>query len=447
MAPLEPWEKVLVNTEAFTETVHGKLDCVDCHNGMESGEKDEAHKNLIANPSSDPEQFCGECHPDVVLHAANNLHSNLEGYWTVLDTRSGSQNHPELQEMFGNHCASCHASCGDCHVSQPTSVGGGLIDGHIFNATPSMTRNCTACHGSRVGNEYMGKHEDIKADVHFRQGRMQCVNCHNGNEMHGYPQDCGSCHVGPEEAELAPPEHRYDGVQSPRCESCHAVVSVGEDNIMMHEVHGSDLSCQVCHSVPYTSCDGCHVSVSDSTGNPFFRTEGSYLGFYIGQNVNQNYDRPYEFVTVRHVPVATTSFEYYGDNLLTDFNELPTWTYATPHNIQRNTPQTESCDSCHNNPDLFLTIDKVNEAEVFANADVIVDVVPLPVVEILASVVAQPVDHVMYTIHMCSTCHVAEGSLLKVTESHSGFADDGCDICHARPESERATDQSSEQIP
>ncbi len=29
-------------------------------------------------------------------------------------------------EMFGNHCDSCHATCGECHVSQPNLVGGGI---------------------------------------------------------------------------------------------------------------------------------------------------------------------------------------------------------------------------------------------------------------------------------------------------------------------------------
>ena len=433
MAPLEPWEKVLVSMEDFGETVHGQINCVTCHNGIQSDEKEIAHTDLITKPSNDPGQFCGECHPDIVTHSENNLHSNLDGYWTVLDERSGTTDHADLQEMFGNHCASCHASCGDCHISQPTSVGGGFIDGHLFKRTPSMTRNCTACHGSRVGNEYMGKHEDIKADVHFRQGRMQCVDCHDGKEMHGYPQDCETCHQGPEESVLGSPEHRYEGIQSPSCESCHAVVAVGADNIMMHEIHGGDLSCQVCHSVSYTSCDGCHVAVSDQTGNPFFRTEGSYLGFYIGRNVNRSFDRPYKYVTVRHVPIAITSFEFYGDDLLPDFDQLPTWSHATPHNIQRNTPQTETCNSCHNNPEIFLTADKVAEHELLANEPVIIREVPLPVADLLSRNFSQPENHMEFNVSMCASCHVGENSIYSVPENHGVFKGDGCEMCHVKP--------------
>ncbi|MEI2421919.1 hypothetical protein V6O07_16705, partial [Arthrospira platensis SPKY2] len=55
---------------------------------------------------------------------------------------------------------------------------------------------------------------------------------------------------------------------------------------------------------------------------------------------------------------------------------LPTWTYATPHNIQRNTPQTASCNACHGNADIFLTEDKVSPETLQANQPVIVPEVP-----------------------------------------------------------------------
>jgi thiosulfate/3-mercaptopyruvate sulfurtransferase len=149
----------------------------------------------------------------------------------------------------------------------------------------------------------------------------------------------------------------------------------------MHTVHGSDLSCQVCHSVTYTSCDGCHVAVSEKTGNPYFETENTYFTFLIGLNPQRSYTRPYKYVPLRHVPVSPDSFSFYGENLLPNFNAMSTWVYATPHNIQLNTPQTESCNACHGNADLFLTADKVNPEEADANSDVIVPEVPAPVDE------------------------------------------------------------------
>jgi thiosulfate/3-mercaptopyruvate sulfurtransferase len=217
-------------------------------------------------------------------------------------------------------------------------------------------------------------------DVHFRQGRMTCIDCHTGHELHGQPAECETCHEGPEASGVAPADHRYAGVQSPRCETCHVSVAIGQDDIEMHQQHGGDLSCQVCHSINYTSCDGCHVAVSETTGNPYFATDASYLDFKIGLNPLQSYDRPYEYVTLRHVPVAKDSFAFYGDDLLPYYDALPTWVYTTPHNIQRETPQAESCASCHGNADLFLTIDDLAPDEIEANLDVIVTSVPRSII-------------------------------------------------------------------
>jgi thiosulfate/3-mercaptopyruvate sulfurtransferase len=261
-------------------------------------------------------------------------------------------------------------------------VGGGFFNAHLFEKTPPMTRSCTACHGSRVGNEYLGKNEGYPGDVHFRQGRMNCVDCHDKNALHGTQADCTSCHTAPEDAAAMPPaDHRYMGTQSPSCESCHPQAAAGLDDVEMHLQHGADLSCQVCHSITYTSCDGCHVAISESSGKPFYETQGTYFTFLIGRNTQKTYSRPYDYVPVRHIPVDPESYAYYGDNLLPGFSLLPTWAYATPHNIQTTTPQTESCNACHGNAALYLTADKVRPEELEANLDVIIEEVPVQVEE------------------------------------------------------------------
>jgi thiosulfate/3-mercaptopyruvate sulfurtransferase len=116
--------------------------------------------------------------------------------------------------------------------------------------------------------------------------------------------------------------------------------------------------------------------VSETSGNPFYEVAESWFTFMIGRNPRQSEDRPYDYVPLRHVPIDPESFAYYGDNLLPDFDAQNTWRYATPHNIQRNTPQTESCLNCHENPDIFLTADKVASEELEANMNVIVEEIP-----------------------------------------------------------------------
>lgn len=362
MAPLEPWEKVYI-TEDYFDSIHAQASCVDCHGGVQVADKAAAHEGLITDPAADAEKVCGTCHGDQTATYANALHSTQAGYWDSFVARGADISDPALNTMFDNHCATCHTSCGECHISQPNNVGGGLLDGHNFVKTPPMTRTCTACHGSRVGNEYMGKNEGFVGDVHFRSARMKCTDCHTGSEMH---DSMGAT-------------HRYDGAENPKCTSCHAEVGTASDTISQHALHQDKLSCQVCHSITYSNCDSCHVSISEETGKPKFKTASTYFTFYIGKNPLQSDGRPYEYVPVRHVPVDPESYSYYGENLLPDFNAATTWRYTTPHNIQRNTPQTETCNSCHGNVDIFLTADKVKPEELDANIPVIVESVPAPV--------------------------------------------------------------------
>ena len=423
MAPLEPWEKVLVDGETFAQDDHGELTCIECHAGVNSSDKEEAHTGMVKSPSAQPDLYCAECHEEQTASYPNSLHNTQAGYWTAINTRSGDipENHPALTEMFGNHCATCHTTCGECHVSQPQNVGGGLFTGHVFEKTPPMTRSCTACHGSRVGNEFLGKNEGFPGDVHFREARMSCVKCHEGAELHGMTENDQSA------------THRLSGNEDPRCLACHEEIGSDTDQIEMHQQHGDTLSCQVCHSVTYTSCDGCHVAVSETSGNPFFATDATYMTFFIGRNPIQSEDRPYEYVPVRHVPSAPTSYEYYGENLLPNFDALSTWVYATPHNIQRYTPQNASCEACHNNPELFLTADKVAPEELNANQSVIVNTIPGPA-ELYRAAMPQPAEHANLMTNSCTACHTEGIREAPVSpESHIEYTDDSCSGCHKMP--------------
>lgn len=360
MAPMEPWERVWIDAETYTEDVHSLINCTSCHLGESVEDMDAAHDGMVDSPTENAMQTCGQCHPAITEAAVNSLHNSLAGYDTALFERSLPEDHALIEEVESIQCSACHATCGDCHISQPSNAGGGLLEGHVFVEVPSMSRNCTACHGSRVKDEYYGAHEGIQSDVHFR-ARMSCSDCHTGDEMHG---------IGMEDA-----AHRYDGVAEPDCIACHEdQVGIGS-GILQHEVHGTEtMSCQTCHSVSYTNCTNCHVEETD-TGIPFYSVESHDLDFRIGYNSLVSTDRPYIYTTVRHVPIDDESMSFY-DVVFANFDAVPTWKFATPHNIQRNTPQTESCNSCHGNDDVFLTEDAVVPEERAANASVIVPQAP-----------------------------------------------------------------------
>ena len=354
---------MLISNQEFAETIHGEMGCVTCHGGNGLAEdKEVAHTDMRREPIA--AEACDQCHTDM-HNDANSLHSNLTGYYTIIQQRTSDETWPHVEEAFGNHCESCHTSCGQCHVSRPTNLGGGLTAGHEFKEIPPMNLTCTGCHGSRVDMEYKGKNEGIPADVHWNKVGMPCFACHTADEMHG--------NLGYEAT------HRYDGPPTPNCTDadCHAELP-GRDEVSQHfGAHLNNLSCQVCHVAEYKNCYSCHVQKSDE-GTPFFKIEPSVMDVKIGYNPRQSDERPWKWVALRHVPIDPDTFAYYGDDLLPNFNSLPTWVYATPHTIQRLTSRAESCDNCHGNVELFLTEDNLLPYEIEANKDVVVDKDDIP---------------------------------------------------------------------
>ena len=351
---------VFVNSAEFVQTTHGKVGCVICHGGDSSAqEKEAAHNDLVADPS---DGNCNTCHKDIAHRNEYSLHTTLDGMKTALEARGANMGEgTTMAKAFDNHCATCHTTCGQCHVSRPTTLGGGLVSKHEFKKTPSMQNNCAACHGARVGDEYFGKNASIPGDLHWSKKGMTCSKCHS-DELHGMEE---------------PVANRYHNALATKCEDCHQDVWDNKTGNPQHEQHVGDLACQVCHSVEYKSCYSCHAFVNEK-GEPSYTTEQSTTGFKIGLNPVRSREIPYKYVVLRHPPTNPNVFDYYGENLLPEFDSMPTWKYATPHNIQLNTPQNESCNACHGNKDLFLTEEDVNPDEREANRAVIVIQIPEP---------------------------------------------------------------------
>jgi len=266
-------------------------------------------------------------------------------------------NSPTIKEAFNNHCAECHSTCGQCHVSRPTFTGGGLLAGHTISQTAPVKETCTACHGARIGDEFFGNYDFIPADVHNSKLKMTCMTCHKSAAMHGDGQVRATMWDKPDVM----------------CESCHKD-TMSNANIQQHVLHKDKLACQVCHSVAYKNCANCHTG-KDAQGLPFRTLDPSWMDFKIGKNPSKTTERPYDYVLVRHVPTNADLFAYYKVTFTTP-NAVSSWRPTTPHNIQRKTTQNSTCNNCHGNDKLFLTKDKVLPAELDANKNVIVDKVP-----------------------------------------------------------------------
>ncbi len=332
-----------VNPE-FVTTVHGSLGCVGCHSGDATSEdKSVAHDGLV-----DAEAGCVNCHSDIVELHATSLHGSLSGKLHTLQLRSGHKSFEQLEPAWQADCASCHASCSDCHITLPGAVGGGLIKGHEFIKRPPMKDTCALCHGSRAGGEYLGTFEGLKPDVHFEAG-LHCIDCHK-NDLHG-------------DGETYTSRWEVDG--RPQCGDCHA--ELPNQTAAAHSTNHLDLSCQTCHSQPYQNCFGCHSG--EENGEYVRRADDKRLDLKIGRNTVPGY--PHDVVTVRNNPVSRNSFDHYGENLLPHFDQYPTWKTTAPHNIQRVTEQNRSCQSCHGNSELFINADDLNTEGSAANKTVI----------------------------------------------------------------------------
>ncbi len=387
---MEDWEKVKIAEEFLADRHFVEFfnsDCKACHGGVEPAPtRAEAHIDLVAAPSYPDGQLCTNCHGQQVDDYHTSLHFENRGLYDIQHGQVAQRANPEmlaeLEEGMTNHCTGCHVkACGDCHISRPHLNKKGFVAGHVFFKTPKATKNCTGCHGARVEKEMLAKGgEDIEgndvfvvADVHWNPNAMTCDACHLG---HG---------------DQSGVYHRYDVTDGPTCEGCHPGVNTDSANAM-HATHANPagdnplLQCHVCHSQPYNNCRSCHVFINEDEQKTFDCAK-SWFQFKIGKNYLKSAKRPYDYVVVRHIPVDPDTFAYYGDDILSNFDAVPTWKYATPHNVIRqiklpgddeadSPPQARSCNSCHGHEELFLGSGDLDPAEVAANALVVVTDIP-----------------------------------------------------------------------
>ena len=320
-----------------------------------------AHKGMDPFPSiTNPQKSCGSCkdmraanHREIADTAKDSLHATLSTFTGLLKSRANMDKWSTIDEARKNHCSACHTNCGGCHVSRPKFAQKGFIDGHVFKKRPDSQNQCTACHGSRVGSDFYGQRG--RGDIHASKG-MECYSCHKAKEMHAAaPKDMKS---------------RYHLKQAENCTNCHKNLKNGP--LKDHATHVGKVQCQVCHSQTYVNCYKCHVG-KDSEKTAFFQNGREEEGMKIGLNYdNKPPGAGYKYMLVRHVPSYPDMFDFYGKDLFTKFDSVPTWKRASPHNIQKRTWQAANCNHCHGNRGLFLASADLADYEKEANNKVVV---------------------------------------------------------------------------
>lgn len=369
----EPYDRVFMggdNFEAYKASGHYAVGCTGCHGGVDgTADKKHAHSgNFMSHPSDDYINKCGTCHNEIAQNFTTSIH-NGTGQKRKVTIRSGLDGAHEFDQLpqhqiegYNANCATCHGTCGNCHVVRPKIAGGGLIKGHNFVREPSMLNVCVACHTSRGGHAYLGVAPGTQPDVHLDDHGMTCLDCHSGHELHG---------------DGKPVEQRYAYTELPECEDCHTGLA-GKN--MYHTMHYDDFNCQVCHSQDYNNCGSCHIH-GEGARIP------SYMDFKIAMNPIPDVKTEFKrFVLVRRTLAAPDNWDKYGVSDYANFDAFPTYNYTSPHNILRWTERTKvesgSCSSnCHIrkvdgqlvNKNLFLFKENLLDWEKGATTKITVD--------------------------------------------------------------------------
>jgi len=317
----------LVDKGLLESDPHFAQGCSLCHQGDESARtREAAHKGLVKRPSDDL-NTCGGCHEEIAGNYKNSLHYTSAGQRHGVMPRFSVKDLKAFDaHVFEKSCRSCHASCGDCHVKSPT-IGGvstGLLKGHSF-VRKDEGKTCARCHGGRVYPEFTGEYGGTP-DVHYEKG-MSCADCHSKGEFHG---------------EGGPYTSRRDVKGRPACINCHPAGQEKKAKAKTaHALHAGKASCTSCHSSgSYRNCYSCHEGPG-STSKP---------GFFLGRNPRDGKT----LTTLRLIPTIKDTFAESGITM-DNFDKLPNYWDAYPHNIKKRTNRTRSCNACHVEGKDFLT--------------------------------------------------------------------------------------------
>jgi len=230
-------------TNDFAHSVHAKLNCVDCHQGI---------KDLVHDKLGPP--TCTGCHDAQPNHeqAAKDYAASIHG----------------VSHALG---ASGAANCWDCHGSH-AMVPVNSADSPVFKL--NLPQTCAKCHSnSKLTHEYQMKYPEAASQyldsIHGRallkMGLIVAPSCNDCHGVHGIKRGvdrdspinhanvaktCGKCHVKVEEIY----NHSVHGQllakgdpRGPVCTDCHTAHGI-EPPADGHFKTASDQMCGKCHA-------------------------------------------------------------------------------------------------------------------------------------------------------------------------------------------------------
>lgn len=232
-------ERLLLDKEAFLRSVHGNLNCVECHDSI----KTLPHRQYLPKPN------CQNCHESEEKLWNEGEHGRAFA--------KGDRDAPD--------CARCHS---DYHVMRPDRSGDAELN-------PANTvRKCASCHADR---DVLGRHKDLKGDavetymqtIHgrgiFQAGLMSaadCSDCHGPHRnlcdedekssisLTNIARTCGHCHTTVATsftASIHGQAMAQGGDDAPACTTCHPGHEVKQVALAQFQL-GSVGVCGQCHA-------------------------------------------------------------------------------------------------------------------------------------------------------------------------------------------------------
>ena len=233
----EPAVWVGVRPEVFTKSVHGKLNCVDCHVGIPE----------TPHPSKLPPAQCASCHEKPSAQYAASIHGMSH----------------KLGASDAATCVSCHGKHDIAPVKQ--------ADSPVFKF--NLPKTCGTCHDNpkltteyRMGQQKAAGHylDSIHGRALVKMGLIVAPSCNDCHGVHDITRSidkdshsnhaniaasCGKCHVGIEEVynQSVHGQLLVKGDQKgPVCTDCHSAHDI-EKPATAHFKGLSDQSCGKCH--------------------------------------------------------------------------------------------------------------------------------------------------------------------------------------------------------
>jgi cytochrome b subunit of formate dehydrogenase len=251
-----------VNEQAFHDSVHGVLNCTDCHTTIEA----------IPHAAALPMPKCASCHTDAASAYENSIHANA--------IKAG--------DTHAARCVSCHG--GAHQVLAPDNPKSPVFHANIPNT-------CGACHKEKFVMRTSGISTQVyfsyEKSVHGRavaegsQKAAVCTDCHGTHDilMAGNPKSpvfkfnvpatCGKCHALQDQRyseSIHAQAVRNGNWQAPVCTDCHGIHTIQAPGQTVSAQRLAEITCAHCHA---------GVRLTSEFGVPGGRVS-SYLDSYHG---------------------------------------------------------------------------------------------------------------------------------------------------------------------